>query len=57
MLQSEQGKWWCGLLGSALEKKGGKEFGDAVVELRKKNGPLEVAGGKAVSQSYGFLLF
>uniref|UniRef100_A0A3P9BR18 MacroH2A.1 histone n=1 Tax=Maylandia zebra TaxID=106582 RepID=A0A3P9BR18_9CICH len=31
-------------LGSALEKKGGKEFADAVQELKKKNGPLEVAG-------------
>lgn len=56
MHQLEQGKWWCGVLGSALEKKGGKEFGDAVVELRKKNGPLEVAGGKTVSQTYGILL-
>lgn len=46
----------CGVLGSALEKKGGKEFGEAVLELRKKNGPLEVAGGEAVSQSYRFLL-
>lgn len=44
-------------LGSALEKKGGKEFGEAVLELRKKNGPLEVAGGEAVSQSHGFLCF
>lgn len=32
--------------GSALEKKGGKEFIDALQELKKKNGPLEVAGGK-----------
>lgn len=32
--------------GSALEKKGGKEFTDALQELKKKNGPLEVAGGK-----------
>ncbi|XP_066501802.1 core histone macro-H2A.1 isoform X1 [Hoplias malabaricus] len=39
-------------LGSALEKKGGKEFGDAVVELRKKNGPLEVAGA-ALTSGYG----
>ncbi|XP_041657849.1 core histone macro-H2A.1 isoform X1 [Cheilinus undulatus] len=31
-------------LGSALEKKGGKEFTDALQELKKKNGPLEVAG-------------
>ncbi|XP_069395579.1 core histone macro-H2A.1 isoform X4 [Paralichthys olivaceus] len=33
-----------GEVGSALEKKGGKEFTDAVLELKKKNGPLEVAG-------------
>lgn len=32
--------------GSALEKKGGKEFTEALQELKKKNGPLEVAGGK-----------
>lgn len=32
--------------GTALEKKGGKEFTDALQELKKKNGPLEVAGGK-----------
>ncbi|XP_043996418.1 core histone macro-H2A.1 isoform X1 [Gambusia affinis] len=31
-------------LGSALEKKGGKEFTEALQELKKKNGPLEVAG-------------
>ncbi|KAF3841114.1 hypothetical protein F7725_006976 [Dissostichus mawsoni] len=31
-------------LGAALEKKGGKEFTEAVSELKKKNGPLEVAG-------------
>ncbi|KAJ0004031.1 hypothetical protein NQD34_010245 [Periophthalmus magnuspinnatus] len=31
-------------LGTALEKKGGKEFAEAVQELKKKNGPLEVAG-------------
>lgn len=36
------------LAGSALEKIGGKEFGEAVLELRKKNSPLEVAGGTAV---------
>ncbi|XP_066501803.1 core histone macro-H2A.1 isoform X2 [Hoplias malabaricus] len=41
-----------GEVGSALEKKGGKEFGDAVVELRKKNGPLEVAGA-ALTSGYG----
>uniref|UniRef100_UPI00398F3871 core histone macro-H2A.2 isoform X2 n=1 Tax=Pristiophorus japonicus TaxID=55135 RepID=UPI00398F3871 len=31
-------------VGNALEKAGGKEFLDAVKELRKSNGPLEVAG-------------
>ncbi|XP_065143745.1 core histone macro-H2A.1 [Paramisgurnus dabryanus] len=41
-----------GEVGNALEKKGGKEFGDAVVELRKKNGPLEVAGA-ALTSGYG----
>ncbi|KAL4660019.1 core histone macro-H2A-like [Arapaima gigas] len=39
-------------LGSALEKKGGKEFGEAVLELRKKNGPLEVAGA-VLTSGYG----
>ncbi|XP_008113726.1 core histone macro-H2A.1 isoform X2 [Anolis carolinensis] len=39
-------------LGSALEKKGGKEFVEAVVELRKKNGPLDTAGA-AVSAGHG----
>ncbi|XP_049896309.1 core histone macro-H2A.1 isoform X2 [Epinephelus moara] len=33
-----------GEVGSALEKKGGKEFAEALSELKKKNGPLEVAG-------------
>ncbi|KAM9129212.1 core histone macro-H2A.1 isoform 1-T1 [Pangshura tecta] len=33
-----------GEVGSTLEKKGGKEFVEAVIELRKKNGPLDVAG-------------
>ncbi|XP_055358102.1 core histone macro-H2A.1 isoform X3 [Betta splendens] len=33
-----------GEVGSALEKKGGKEFAEALQELKKKNGPLEVAG-------------
>ncbi|XP_031724872.1 core histone macro-H2A.1 isoform X2 [Anarrhichthys ocellatus] len=33
-----------GEVGSALEKKGGKEFTEALSELKKKNGPLEVAG-------------
>lgn len=36
------------ITGSALEKKGGKEFTDALQELKKKNGPLEVAGGKCI---------
>lgn len=30
-----------------MEKKGGKEFVEAVIELRKKNGPLDIAGGEA----------
>ncbi|KAJ6667939.1 hypothetical protein lerEdw1_016260, partial [Lerista edwardsae] len=38
--------------GSTLEKKGGKEFLEAVVELRKKNGPLDTAGA-AVSAGHG----
>lgn len=29
-----------------MEKKGGKEFVEAVIELRKKNGPLDIAGGE-----------
>ncbi|XP_072517566.1 core histone macro-H2A.1 isoform X2 [Salminus brasiliensis] len=41
-----------GEVGSALEKKGGKEFGEAVLELRKKNGPLEVAGA-VLTSGYG----
>lgn len=40
------------LAGSALEKKGGKEFTDAVQELKKKNGPLEVAGGKCTEDHF-----
>ncbi|KAF6280758.1 hypothetical protein mRhiFer1_006167 [Rhinolophus ferrumequinum] len=40
------------LTGNTLEKKGGKEFVEAVLELRKKNGPLEVAGA-AVSAGHG----
>ncbi|XP_019904163.1 core histone macro-H2A.1 isoform X4 [Esox lucius] len=39
-------------LGGALEKKGGKEFVDAILELRKKNGPLEVAGA-VLTSGYG----
>nr|XP_044636445.1 core histone macro-H2A.1 isoform X2 [Equus asinus] len=38
--------------GNTLEKKGGKEFVEAVLELRKKNGPLEVAGA-ALSAGHG----
>lgn len=40
----------CPCLGNTLEKKGGKEFVEAVLELRKKNGPLEVAGGEVGQQ-------
>ncbi|KAM9311021.1 core histone macro-H2A.1 [Gastrophryne carolinensis] len=39
-------------IGNALEKKGGKEFIEAVTELKKKNGPLDIAGA-AVSSGYG----
>lgn len=36
----------CALLsGNALEKAGGREFLEAVKELRKAQGPLEVASG------------
>lgn len=41
-----------GEVGSALEKIGGKEFAEAVLELRKSNGPLEVAGA-AMTSGYG----
>ncbi|KAM6116495.1 core histone macro-H2A.1 isoform 5-T5 [Pterocles gutturalis] len=41
-----------GEVGSTLEKKGGKEFVEAVVELRKKNGPLDIAGA-VVSAGHG----
>ncbi|XP_012871529.1 PREDICTED: core histone macro-H2A.1 isoform X3 [Dipodomys ordii] len=41
-----------GEVGNTLEKKGGKEFVEAVLELRKKNGPLEVAGA-AMSAGHG----
>lgn len=41
-----------GEVGSALEKIGGKELSDAVLELRKSNGPLEVAGA-AISSGFG----
>ncbi|XP_051959682.1 core histone macro-H2A.1 [Xyrauchen texanus] len=41
-----------GEVGSALEKKGGKEFGNAVQALHKKHGPLEVAGA-AITSGYG----
>ncbi|XP_006631836.2 core histone macro-H2A.1 isoform X1 [Lepisosteus oculatus] len=39
-------------LGNALEKKGGKEFTEAISELRKKNGPLDVAGA-ALTAGHG----
>ncbi|KAG8439076.1 hypothetical protein GDO86_005328 [Hymenochirus boettgeri] len=39
-------------IGNALEKKGGKEFVEAVFELKKKNGPLDIAGA-AVSLGHG----
>ncbi|XP_069055338.1 core histone macro-H2A.1 isoform X3 [Pleurodeles waltl] len=41
-----------GEVGNALVKKGGQEFVDAVTELRKKNGPLEIAGA-AISAGHG----
>ncbi|KAM4620241.1 core histone macro-H2A.1 [Polymixia lowei] len=41
-----------GEVGNALEKKGGKEFSEAVLELKKKNGPLEVAGA-ALTAGFG----
>ncbi|XP_012405105.1 core histone macro-H2A.1 isoform X1 [Sarcophilus harrisii] len=40
------------VLWNTLEKKGGKEFVEAVLELRKKNGPLDIAGA-AVSAGHG----
>ncbi|XP_069508685.1 core histone macro-H2A.1 isoform X2 [Ambystoma mexicanum] len=39
-------------LGIALAKKGGQEYSDAVVELRKKNGPLDTAGA-AITAGHG----
>ncbi|KAM8859727.1 core histone macro-H2A.2 isoform 1-T2 [Spinachia spinachia] len=42
----------CRFSGSALEKAGGREFLEAVKELRKAQGPLEVAS-VAVSQASG----
>uniref|UniRef100_UPI00398EC8F6 core histone macro-H2A.1 isoform X1 n=1 Tax=Pristiophorus japonicus TaxID=55135 RepID=UPI00398EC8F6 len=39
-------------LGNALEKKGGKEFTEAVNDLRKKNGPLDIAGA-VLSSGHG----
>ncbi|MEE6479342.1 hypothetical protein FKM82_012224, partial [Ascaphus truei] len=39
-------------IGNAIEKKGGKEFLESVIELRKKNGPLDIAGA-AVSSGHG----
>ncbi|XP_046870386.1 core histone macro-H2A.1 isoform X2 [Hypomesus transpacificus] len=41
-----------GQVGKALEKKGGKEFVDAVDDLKKKNGPLDVAGA-ALTGGFG----
>ncbi|XP_025903205.1 core histone macro-H2A.1 isoform X4 [Nothoprocta perdicaria] len=41
-----------GEVGSTLEKKGGKEFVEAVIELRKKNGPLDIAAA-VVSAGHG----
>ncbi|KAM8972932.1 core histone macro-H2A.1 isoform 2-T2 [Pelodytes ibericus] len=41
-----------GEVGNALEKKGGKEFVEAVSEMKKKNGPLDIAGA-AVSTGHG----
>ncbi|XP_006631838.2 core histone macro-H2A.1 isoform X2 [Lepisosteus oculatus] len=41
-----------GEVGNALEKKGGKEFTEAISELRKKNGPLDVAGA-ALTAGHG----
>nr|XP_033782873.1 core histone macro-H2A.1 isoform X3 [Geotrypetes seraphini] len=41
-----------GEVGNALEKKGGKEFTDSINELRKKNGPLDIAGA-ALSAGHG----
>lgn len=35
----------AGLPGNALEKAGGREFLEGVKELRKAQGPLEVASG------------
>lgn len=42
------------LSGAALEKKGGKEFTEALQELKKKNGPLEVAGGECTGSLADF---
>ncbi|KAM9364360.1 core histone macro-H2A.2 isoform 1-T1 [Pholidichthys leucotaenia] len=42
----------CSALGNALEKAGGREFLEGVKELRKAQGPLEVAS-VAVSQASG----
>lgn len=41
-----QGLLLCVLAGKALEKAGGKEFLETVKELRKSQGPLEVAEGE-----------
>ena len=42
---------WPLLSGNALEKAGGRDFLEAVKELRKANGPLEVAAGRRTLQS------
>ncbi|XP_043925156.1 core histone macro-H2A.1 isoform X2 [Protopterus annectens] len=41
-----------GEVGNALEKKGGKDYVDSVNELRKKHGPLDIAGA-ALSVGHG----
>lgn len=38
----------CSSAGSALEKAGGRDFMEAVKELRKAQGPLEVASGMEI---------
>lgn len=46
LVAQSQGLLLCFLAGKALEKAGGKEFLETVKELRKSQGPLEVAEGK-----------
>lgn len=43
---------WCDT-GYALEKAGGKDFLEAVKELRKTQGPLEVASGRIYTNAEG----